>query len=278
MPNERHRKGFTLVELLVVIGIIAVLISMLLPALSKARRQAQLTQDLSNIRQVTMAIISYSIDFRDMPSGDVFDPKNPAWVPLNWIDAGVPNAQGAQSGPWIALTTTYRIPPTAYGCNTFQDIQPEWPLIGLYTTKYYGRYAVAGWNYFGGRIQYNTRPLPTSGSPRKWQARGKNLPISSLPFYTFANKANTHNATTKVLLTCMNYNAATPNDPWESMSPHINGGARYIANAAGRKWIAPDGLAVALFDGSASFVPYGDMAYIVNPYGDWAYIPNPPYP
>src|SRR6059036_782080 len=54
--------GFTLVELLVVIGIIAVLIAVLLPALSKAREQAKVAACLSNIRQLTTGWIMYAND------------------------------------------------------------------------------------------------------------------------------------------------------------------------------------------------------------------------
>jgi prepilin-type N-terminal cleavage/methylation domain-containing protein len=68
--NTKHgsrRHGFTLVELLVVIGIIALLISILMPALARVRDQSNRVKCLSNLRQIVMGHLLYAHDRKYIP-------------------------------------------------------------------------------------------------------------------------------------------------------------------------------------------------------------------
>jgi len=151
-------RGFTLVELLVVIGIICTLIAILLPAMNRAREHAKTLACLSNLRQIALAADLYAIQTRGYVVPAVYATSasiDPTWASIlvqqNYLSAPVstatviPTAKSVlccPSGATDAVTTTFE--------TSRQDIDGARPNVGRFigftsgTNFIYSWYAMNG--------------------------------------------------------------------------------------------------------------------------------------
>ena len=106
--NKKKNEGFTLIELLVVIAIIAILASLLLPALARAKEAGRKTSCLSNVRQIGLAYQGFLAD-----NGDKF----PQYVSERTAPVGTPDTADARA-PFSYRCTL--IPYISSGTNVFK--------------------------------------------------------------------------------------------------------------------------------------------------------------
>ena len=94
----RRRRAFTLIELLIVVGIIAVLIALLLPAIQSAREQARRAQCINNLLQLGIAMGNYASTHSVLPPGVVND-KGPIVEPAQRLSSRLGRADLAVHRP-----------------------------------------------------------------------------------------------------------------------------------------------------------------------------------
>ena len=152
VKGNRHKEGFTLIELLVVIAIIAILASLILPALVAAKHAAKKAACISNLHQIGVAIHNYTIDHEGrIPYG----PKAPPFTsPASFYPStGTPTSllslsTGAPVGLGLLLQHYLAYQPRVLFCpGTDQPIDADAELekVGVKQSQcsYYYRHAGA---------------------------------------------------------------------------------------------------------------------------------------
>lgn len=164
----RTRRAFTLIELLIVLGIIVVLAALMVPAFASARRQARAVRCLAALNQIGSGFMMYSQEYNGMFPVAVHEPPGSAEIPINvdrrWYDliAKFITSENMRS---IADLEKVRKNSVLWGC-------PDWSRVDEYVTagdRYRPGYGMNYYNTFvEGRSDFSRMAYISGATPGRY--------------------------------------------------------------------------------------------------------------
>jgi prepilin-type N-terminal cleavage/methylation domain-containing protein/prepilin-type processing-associated H-X9-DG protein len=264
--SHKENGAFTLIELLVVIAIIAILASMLLPALSKAKTQAVKTQCLNNEKQQLLVLTMYAGENRDyLPDG-----TNGNWcwdmdaalanilinygtTPMTWYDPGTEPKFGPID--WFGTVPYGNVPGGTPSLWTY-DAQYPWPDAKPgegFRVQGYAQTFVHTASYGGEYVTNTNEKLGESSTPGALGIPG--VPVGAL--------------TKRPLVACATLNNTGLSDDYTKMLTYdwvnVDGGYEYNGAPKGhlsahlRNKTIPEGANIGMIDGHAEWRPFMQM-------------------
>ncbi len=236
----KNKNAFTLIELLVVISIIALLVSILMPALSHARKQAQRTLCYSNQRQCAMVCHMYANDNLDwVPQGNIHPDED---TPEYWNETNFASC--------LSICEDYDIDQNHAICGDWMKKIDEFFYEPPKTDDgfYLGGTSI-GFIYYGRRYD---RP-GTTFSPV--MQNGK----------TYRSISKTSDGNSKIssptLLACYHWDTISTGGSWGAKIPHLqSGSARYLPPET-EELPEIQGLAIGLLDTSTKWVKWDELSW-----------------
>ncbi len=238
MNNRPTARAFTLIELLVVVSILALLISILLPALGRARKNSQRTVCLSNERQCALACNMYANDYNDwLPQGNIHPDET---QPEYWSETNFSSC--------LAIHEKYQIDQQHAICGDWEKKITEFFYEPPKTDNgfYLGGTSI-GFIYYGRRYDQPDNPLsPITQSGKTYRSVNRITDSRT-------------KATSPTLFSCYHWDTISSGGKWGAKMPHIQDrSASYLPPESG-SLPKVEGLAIGMIDTSAHWTKWNDL-------------------